>query len=152
MTAWHTQLELRNEYRDYLGHVTAAVHLKLFEQARDRWLAEIADDPMPSFVVARQELDYRRELLVEQGPVTVSVAPVRLTKSSVTISEKLSTEDAVHTESRAILVRWDRDRRRSMPFSPPERRHIEAQIEADPRASTESIPANGHHDSVTRKA
>lgn len=151
MTAWHTELELRDEYRDYLGHVTAAVHLKLFEHARDRWLAEIADNPMPSFVVARQELDYRRELLVEQGPVTVSVAPVRLTKSSVTISEKLSTDDAVHTESRAILVRWDRDRRRSMPFPPTERRNIEAQIESRPPAANQSVPADSHKDSGTRK-
>ncbi|GAA1949001.1 hypothetical protein GCM10009798_05270 [Nocardioides panacihumi] len=125
---WQTEIALRAEYVDYLGHVTAAAHLTLVEEAHGRWLAEVTDDPMPSFVLVRLELDYRRELLLDDGPVQATVAPLVVTRSTVTVEEALTSSRAVHTQARAILVRWDRDRRRSMPFPPGERERIRAQI------------------------
>jgi len=126
---WEIQLELREEYVDYLGHVTAAAHLTLFELAHGHWLAELMADPAPPFALVRLELDYRRELLLGDGPVSVTVTPVRLTRSTVTVREELrSGRRGVHTESTAVLVRWDRERRRSMPFPAPERAGIEAQL------------------------
>jgi acyl-CoA thioesterase FadM len=127
--SWEIELELRQEYVDYLGHVTAAAHLTLFELAHGHWLAELMDDPSPAFVLVRLELDYRRELLLTDGPVTASVTPVELTRSTVRVREELrSASHGVHTEAVAILVRWDRERRRSMPFTPTERAGIEAQL------------------------
>ncbi|MFI7006555.1 acyl-CoA thioesterase [Streptomyces sp. NPDC050145] len=124
---WTTELELREEYVDYLGHVTAAAHLTLFELAHGHWLAELMADPAPAFVLVRLELDYRRELLLADGPVIASLAPVRLTRSTVVIQEELRTAArGVHTEATATLVRWDRVRRRSMPFPASERAGIEA--------------------------
>jgi acyl-CoA thioesterase FadM len=126
---WESVLQLRRRDTDYLGHVTATVHLELFEEARAAWMAEITDDPTPAFVVARQEIDYRRELLVDQGPVTVAVKPLEVSTSSATVRETLkSATGLLHTESRAVLVRWDRERRRSMPFHSFERERIRIQL------------------------
>ncbi|MEU5060135.1 MULTISPECIES: hotdog domain-containing protein [unclassified Streptomyces] len=126
---WKTEFELREEYVDCLGHVTAAAHLTLFELAYGHWFAELMAEPAPPFALVRLELDYRRELLLTDGPVTASVAPVRLTRSTVTVREELrSAPYGVHTGATAILVRWDRERRRSMPFPPSERAGIEAQL------------------------
>ncbi|MFI1434336.1 acyl-CoA thioesterase [Streptomyces lydicus] len=128
-TPWKIELGLREEYVDYLGHVTATAHLTLFELAHGHWLAELMAEPAPPFALVRLELDYRRELLLADGPVTVSVEPVRLTRSTVTVREELrSAPHGVHTEATATLVRWDRERRRSMPFPSSERAGIEAQL------------------------
>lgn len=125
---WEIELPLRADYIDYLGHVTAAAHLTLFELAHGHWLAELMADPTPPFVLARLELDYRRELLEKDGPVTVSVVPERLTRSTVVVREELRSTQHMHTEATAVLVRWDREARRSMPFPPSERAGIEAQL------------------------
>ena len=103
----------------------------MFEQARVAWLADIMDDRFPSFVVARQELDYRRELLVSDGPARVIVQPVQVTTSTVRVHEQLlSADGSLRTESQAVLVRWNRERRCSMPFPAVERQRIQAQLSA----------------------
>lgn len=128
---WSTRLDISLDDIDYLGHVTAFVHLKLFEQARAGWLTVVMDDPSPAFVLAHQELDYRRELLVSEGPVTVAIEPLQLTRSTVRIHEQLRSSDGtVRTESQAVLVRWNREKRRSMPFPALERQRIQAQLPA----------------------
>jgi len=119
-------VDLDADWVDYLGHVTAAAHLTIFEHARAHWLMRIMDDQQPPFVVVRQELDYRRELLIAGRAVSVSVTPTELGRSSLTIAEELSSAEGVHTRSRAVLVRWDRERRRATPFLPAERDRIEA--------------------------
>jgi acyl-CoA thioesterase FadM len=125
MSEWTADLDLKEEWVDYLGHVTAAAHLAIFEEARTRWLMTIMDDDQPSFVLVRQELDYRRELLFSTGRVSASVTAVRLGRSSLTIVEAIRSSVGIHTESRAVLVRWDRTRRCSMHFPPIERGRIE---------------------------
>jgi acyl-CoA thioesterase FadM len=131
MIAWLTRLELQESDVDYLGHITATAHLKLFEEARTGWLAQVIADPLPAFALVRQELDYRRELRLADGPVTITLEPLQLSTSTVTVHERMASgRDTLHTESRAVLVRWDAMRRRSMPFSRRERQQIETQLSA----------------------
>lgn len=128
MSSWTIDLDLSEDWVDYLGHVTATAHLAIFEDARTRWLMTIMDSDQPSFVLVRQELDYRRELLLSAGPVTVTVTPLELGRSSVTIAEAIRSTAGEHTESRAVLVRWDRGRRCATPFLPFERERLEGQL------------------------
>ncbi|MFF8605623.1 acyl-CoA thioesterase [Streptomyces sp. NPDC015346] len=110
-------IELTEELTDYLGHVTAYAHLKLLEEARWRWLRDLWHESEPAFVLARQELDYRRELLVDDGPAAVEIAVERLSRSSFTLAERIVTSGTtLHTTSRAVLVRWDRSERCSTPL------------------------------------
>lgn len=128
MSGWTVDIDLHEEWVDYLGHITAAAHLVIFEEARARWLMSLMEDEQPSFVVVRQELDYRRELLCSASPVSVEVRPIAIGRSSLTIVEELRSEWGVHTESRAVLVRWDRDKRRATPFLAFERAGIDELI------------------------
>lgn len=122
---WTTQLIPTADDTDYLGHVTAYVHLRLLEQARAEWLAKVQDDPTPGFVLAHQELNYRREILLSDSPVTVRITPVRVGRSSVVVQESIvSAADTLHTQSTAVLVRWDRNERRPIPFPPDERESL----------------------------
>lgn len=108
-TRSRTQLDIGPEVTDYLGHVTAYAHLLLLEQARWSWLADAWGVPEPTFVVARQELDYRREIVVADSPVTVVAAVERISRSSFVVREEIvsGAPEIVHTTSRAVLVRWD---------------------------------------------
>jgi acyl-CoA thioesterase FadM len=110
-------VSITDDMVDYLGHVTASAHLEIFEHARWRWFSALWRDDEPSYVLARQELDYERELLVHDGPIEVTIAVESLGQRSVTIRETISSDAArIHTRSRAVLVRWDRASRRSMAF------------------------------------
>lgn len=122
-------LQLHEAHVDYLGHVTAAAHLILLEEAHAAWLSSVMDDDMPSFVLAHLEMDYRREILLADGPVAVTIRPVRIGRSSLTIEEQmLGSDGTVRTEARVVLVRWDRDGRRAIAFPDVERAIIQAQL------------------------
>lgn len=123
------RLQLEEKYVDYLGHVTAAAHLVLLEEAHTQWLASVTEEELPSFVLAHLELDYRRELLLTDGPVTVRLRPLQMGRSSVVVDEQIRGADGdVRSEARVVLVRWDRDRRCATVFSDAERALIEVQL------------------------
>jgi acyl-CoA thioester hydrolase len=129
--AWQRQISLRFRDLDYLGHVTAAEYLAIFEEGRAAWLSERFQIPLPIYVVARQEIDFDREVRLEDGPITVSIYLVRVGISSVQISETLcSRVGAVHARSRATLVMWDVDARSSRELTAAERAALESVPEA----------------------
>lgn len=128
---WTTEVPLTREWVDYNGHITATAHLAIFEEAHTGWLAEVMEIQQPPFVVARQVLDYRHELLASAGSVVVYLRPTRLTWRSIHLNEEIrSSGGKLHTESQVVLVRWDQATRASTPFLDTERRRIEADIES----------------------
>jgi acyl-CoA thioester hydrolase len=128
---WNHTLQLRYSDLDYLGHVTAAAHLTHFEEARTAWLAAAWKTAHPAYVVARQELRYLREVLLEDGPLTISVVPVRLGTSSFDVEESLVTASGeCKTRSRATLVSWDLLERKATSMSDVQRSALEARLAA----------------------
>jgi acyl-CoA thioester hydrolase len=127
--AWERRIQLRYRDLDYLGHLTAAAYLTLFEEARVAWMAESFGVELPIYVVARQEIDYLREVRLGDGPLTFSVAPVRLGRSSIAIEETLVTAGGdLRTRSRASLVMWRLEERAPRPLSAHERSALERQL------------------------
>jgi|SRR5579884_17326 len=123
---WQHPMPLRFRDLDYLGHVTAAQYLAMFEEARAAWLSVRFDTPYPTYVVARQEIDFDRELRMHDGPVTVTIELVRIGARSLDISERLESRDAtLHARSRATLVLWNARTRRSRDLTEPERTTLE---------------------------
>jgi acyl-CoA thioester hydrolase len=120
-----TIVTLRWRDTDALGHVNHVVYLTYLEEARDAAIARILrDTPGESgYVVARVAIDYRQELRLADGPVTVSCAITTFGGSSA------QTREAIHTaageltaEAKAVLVKFDRETRRSRPWTEDERR------------------------------
>jgi acyl-CoA thioester hydrolase len=129
MTPWAYSLTLRPTDIDYLGHVTAAAYLAFFEEARVRWLGEAWQMPRPTYVLARQELDYLGEIRADDAPLTVTIAVARLGTSSFDVAEELMIKSGeCKNRSRATLVAWDPDRRRSRPLEETERTALSAQL------------------------
>jgi acyl-CoA thioester hydrolase len=121
-SAWEHPMPLRFRDLDYLGHVTAAEYLAMFEEGRAAWLSVKFDTPYPTYVVARQEIDFDRELRLHEGPVTLAIELVRVGRRSLDIAEWLKGRvGTVHARSRATLVMWDMGKRGSRDLTEEER-------------------------------
>jgi acyl-CoA thioester hydrolase len=113
---------------DALGHVNHAVFLTYLEEGRDAFFAQLlGSDPL--YVVVRIEIDLRAEVRYADQRVTVRIEPERLGTTSMTTREKILTPAReIAAEARVVIVRWDPDDRKPIPFSAAERRHVEAAI------------------------
>jgi acyl-CoA thioester hydrolase len=129
---WERRQHVRFADIDYLGHITAAAYLLLFEENRAAWMRDIFGVALPVYVVARQEIDYLREVLFDDGPLTLTVQPVRIGRSSLDIAEELVTAtDETKARSRATLVMWHLEERHPRPLTEKENSALRRQLAVD---------------------
>lgn len=118
------RIEIRWRDLDAFGHVNHVVFLTYLEEARDEWLGHTLGDPalVWGFVIARVEVDYRRELTQEDDVVIARCALERIGNSSVVTRESIVTSnDELVAEATAVLVARDPESGRSRPLSETER-------------------------------
>jgi acyl-CoA thioester hydrolase len=123
------KIEIRWRDLDSFGHVNHVVFLTYLEEARDEWLGRALGNPddVWSYVVARIEIDYRRELRLEDEVVVARCRLERIGNSSVTTREKISTRGGeLAAEASAVLVARDEETGRSRPIHERERAAFEA--------------------------
>lgn len=120
--------ELRWRDLDHLGHVYQAVYATLFDEARAHWMSgRLPDFTGEEYVLVRIEIDYRAELRIGDGPVTVAVEAEELGRKSVTTREQLTAASGfVAAEARSTLVMWDATTRRSRELTDAERAALSA--------------------------
>jgi acyl-CoA thioester hydrolase len=118
------EIEIRWRDLDAYGHVNNAVYLTYLEEARDEWLALALGSGGDAwdYVIARVEIDFRRELTQEDDRLVARCGLGSLGTSSVRTREELVTvAGEVAAEAEAVLVARDRDTRRARPLSERER-------------------------------
>lgn len=121
-------IEIRWRDVDAYGHVNNAVFLTYLEEARDEWLERAlgAEGDAWDYVIARVEVDFRRELTLEDDRIVSRCALHSLGTSSIRTREELRTLGGeVAAEAEAVLVARDRETRRSRPLSARERAALE---------------------------
>ena len=124
--AWSGEIVLRWRDLDALGHLYHAEYLVLLDEARMAMFAA-ALPSWPEFVIARLELDYRGEVVLDDGPLTAYVRVERVGRTSVTLRERLSTRDGrVAVDSRCVVVLWDAERRSGREVTDEERHALTA--------------------------
>lgn len=122
------EIEIRWNDLDAFGHVNHATFLTYLEEVRDEWLGRVLGDPgaVWPFVVARIEIDYRRELTLADDAVVCRCELERIGTSSFGTRESVRTRgDDVAAEATAVLVARDEGTGRSRPLSDPERGALE---------------------------
>ena len=122
------EIEIRWVDLDVYGHVNHAVYLTYLEECRDEWLGGALGDPSTiwSYVVARVEIDYRRELRLEDDVVVACCGLVRIGTSSIRTRESLVTRSGeTAAEAEAVLVARDEETGRSRPLTAVERAAFE---------------------------
>src|SRR4051794_33294711 len=119
-------VELRWRDLDFLGHLNQAVYHELLEEGRGALFERLGvmEDGF-FFVLARVELDHRREIRRHDDPVTVALRVEAVGRASVTLAHDIRLPDGtVAAEGRSVLVAWDRDARRSRALTDAERARL----------------------------
>jgi acyl-CoA thioester hydrolase len=108
------EIEIRWADLDAFGHVHHVVFLTYLEEVRDEWLGRALGDPAGvwGYVVARLEVDFRRELTLDDD--TVVTREAILTRAGETAAE-----------GRAVIVARDEETGRSRPLTDAERAAFE---------------------------
>jgi acyl-CoA thioester hydrolase len=120
------EIEIRWRDLDPYGHVNHAVYLTYLEEVRDEWLVAAVGEDALGYVVARVEIDYRRELTERDDRVVARIRLASLGTSSVRTSEELAVRDGeLAAEAKAVLVACD-DQHRPRPLTEPERAALTA--------------------------
>jgi acyl-CoA thioester hydrolase len=119
------EIEIRWRDLDPYGHVNHAVFLTYLEEVRDEWLIATVGDDALGYVVARVEIDYRRELTQKDDRVVARIGLGSLGTSSVRTVEELVIKDGdLAAEARAVLVACD-ESHRPRPLTDEERAVLE---------------------------
>ena len=122
------EIEIRWRDQDAYGHVNNAVFLTYLEEARDEWLEQTLGSPGIAwdYVLARVEVDFRRELTQDDDRVVARCELQSLGTSSVRTREELVTAAGeLAAEAQAVLVARDPETRRSRPLTDEERAKLE---------------------------
>jgi acyl-CoA thioester hydrolase len=111
---------------DNYGHVNNAVYLTYLEEARDAWVHEVMGEEF-EFVIVRIEIDYRRELSLDDGEVLVRCRGAGYGTSSIRTSEEILIGDgALSAEAASVVVAHDSARRKARPLTAAERERLDA--------------------------
>jgi acyl-CoA thioester hydrolase len=122
------EIEIRWRDLDAFNHVNHVVFLTYLEEVRDEWLGRVLADPtlVWGYVIARVEIDYRRELTLEDDAVVARCSLERLGTKSVVTNESVLTRDGeTVAEAKAVLVARDGQTGRSRVISDEERAAFE---------------------------
>jgi acyl-CoA thioester hydrolase len=124
-TVHEKEIEIRWRDCDPYGHVNHAVFLTYLEEVRDEWLIGAVGDDALGYVVARVEIDYRRELTQRDDTVVARIELDSLGTSSVrTVEALLVGNGEIAAEAKAILVACD-EQHRPRPLTGEERAVLE---------------------------
>ena len=128
------RIRIRWRDMDAYGHVNNAVYLTYLEECRDAWVHEVLGPLTETwdFVLARVEIDYRRELTQADGEVVVTCRPARIGRSSIETREEIRRTDGVlAARASAVIVPRDPSTGRSRPLREEERAALEAALAAE---------------------
>lgn len=117
--------DLRWSDFDRLGHLNQAVYHVLIEQARTAWLNHVRPAELQrheAFVLARVELDYRREVDTSHAQVVATTRVTRVGDSSVTCAQEIRHLDGtVAASGSSVMVGWNAKERGKRVFGDVER-------------------------------
>jgi acyl-CoA thioester hydrolase len=122
------EIEIRWRDLDAFNHVNHVVFLTYLEEVRDEWLGRVLEDAtlVWGYVIARVEIDYRRELTLEDDVVVARCSLERLGTKSVTTSEAVLTRGGeTAAQAKAVLVARDETTGRSRVITDEERAAFE---------------------------
>ena len=95
---------------DALGHVNNVVYLDYLQDARvaAMWSAGVVEGIGFSHVVVRNEIDYRRPLVLHEEPLIVEIWVSEIGRTSYTFSYRILDEQGqVASEAKSVMVAVD---------------------------------------------
>jgi acyl-CoA thioester hydrolase len=119
---------------DAYGHVNNVVFLRYLEEARIDFLFRPEKDFKQGSVVARHEIDYKRQLVHRHTPVDIELWITQIRAASFTISYEVKDGDQVYVSASTVIVPFDFAAQRPRRLTDEEREFLEEYRDDDKEA------------------
>ncbi|MEV6018367.1 MULTISPECIES: thioesterase family protein [unclassified Streptomyces] len=119
---------------DAYGHVNNVVFLRYLEEARIDFLFRPEKDFKQGSVVARHEIDYKRQLVHRHAPVDIELWVTQIRAASFTITYEVKDPDQVYVTASTVIVPFDFERQRPRRITAEERDFLESYRDDDDEA------------------
>jgi acyl-CoA thioester hydrolase len=110
---------------DAYGHVNNVVFLRYLEEARIDFLFRPDKDFQQGSVVARHEIDYKRQLVHRHAPVDIELWITEIRAASFTIAYEVKDGDDVYVRASTVIVPFDFEAQRPRRITAEEREFLE---------------------------
>ncbi|WP_406727500.1 thioesterase family protein [Streptomyces sp. GD-15H] len=97
---------------DAYGHVNNVVFLRYLEEARIDFLFRPDKDFQQGSVVARHEIDYKRQLVHRHAPVDIELWVTEIRAASFTLTYEVKDGDQLYVRASTVIVPFDFDAQR----------------------------------------
>ncbi|MFH9858324.1 acyl-CoA thioesterase [Streptomyces sp. NPDC017202] len=119
---------------DAYGHVNNVVFLRYLEEARIDFLFRPEKDFQQGSVVARHEIDYKRQLVHRHRPVDIELWITQIRAASFTIAYEVKDGDQVYVSASTVIVPFDFAAQRPRRITDEEREFLEEYRDDDKEA------------------
>ncbi|AZQ34825.1 acyl-CoA thioesterase [Streptomyces cyaneochromogenes] len=109
---------------DAYGHVNNVVFLRYLEEARIDFLFRPEKDFKQGSVVARHEIDYKRQLVHRHHPVDIELWVTEIRAASFTIAYEVKDDDLVYVRASTVIVPFDFEAQRPRRLTGEEREFL----------------------------
>ncbi|MEV6111269.1 thioesterase family protein [Streptomyces sp. NPDC052109] len=116
---------LRWSDMDAYGHVNNAIFLRYLEEARIDFLSLRGKESRQGSVVARHEIDYKRQLVHRPTPVDVELWVTQIRAASFTVSYEVKDAEAIYVKASTVVVPFDFETQRPRRITDAEREFLE---------------------------
>jgi acyl-CoA thioester hydrolase len=116
---------------DAYGHVNNVVFLRYLEEARIDFLFRPEKDFKQGSVVARHEIDYKRQLVHRHTPVGIELWITEIRAASFTITYEVKDDDLVYVRASTVVVPFDFEAQRPRRITAEEREFLEGYRDDD---------------------
>lgn len=110
---------------DAYGHVNNAIFLRYLEEARIDFLSLRGKESKQGSVVARHEIDYKRQLVHRPDPVDIELWITEIRAASFTVTYEVKDEDLVYVRASTVVVPFDFETQRPRRITSEEREFLE---------------------------
>lgn len=109
---------------DAYGHVNNVVFLRYLEEARIDFLFRPDKDFQQGSVVARHEIDYKRQLVHRHAPVDIELWVTEIRAASFTLTYEVKDPDQVYVRASTVIVPFDFEAQRPRRITAEEREFL----------------------------
>jgi acyl-CoA thioester hydrolase len=109
---------------DAYGHVNNVVFLRYLEEARIDFLFRPDKQFKQGSVVARHEIDYKRQLVHRHAPVDIELWVTEIKAASFTLGYEVKDPDRVYVRASTVIVPFDFEGQRPRRLTAEEREFL----------------------------
>ncbi|MFG3657447.1 acyl-CoA thioesterase [Streptomyces sp. NPDC047706] len=114
---------------DAYGHVNNVVFLRYLEEARIDFLFRPDKEFKQGSVVARHEIDYKRQLVHRHAPVDVELWVTEIRAASFTLTYEVKDGEQIYVRASTVIVPFDFEAQRPRRITGEEREFLEGYMD-----------------------